>query len=208
VQHIPRNVRPKVKKNIMKTFSLLLVTVLFSTVVFANGIDEPYESAASVAVTNPAGGSLFKLFYKAEESRTVKVSIFNTKNKLVFTETLRHVSGFLRPYNFDGLAAGDYSIQIEDNTGRHVQEVTYVTDRPEKYVSLVKLADKGKYLVYVNTKLADKVNINVYNEFDQLIHSQVQSVEDNFAEVLNLKKIDKFTIEVSDSQGLLKSIKN
>jgi hypothetical protein len=192
----------------MKTFSLLLAGVLFSTVVFANGIDEPGESAASVAVTNPAGGSLFKLFYKAEESGTVKVSIFNSKKKLVFTETLRHVSGFLRPYNFDGLAAGDYSIHIEDNTGKRVEEITYGLDRVEKLVLLVKLADEGKYLISVKTKSTDKVNINVYNEFDQLIHSQVKRVEDNFAEVLNLKNINKFTIEVSDNQGLLKSIKN
>lgn len=192
----------------MKTFSLFLAGVLFSTVVFANGIDEPGESAASVAVTNPAGGSLFKLFYKAEESGTVKVSIFNTKKKLVFTETLRHVSGFLRPYNFDGLAAGDYSIQIEDNSGKRVEEITYGLDRVEKLVSLIKLADEGKYLISVKTKSTDKVNINVYNEFDQLIHSQVKRVEDNFAEVLNLKNINKFTIEVSDNQGLLKSIKN
>lgn len=192
----------------MKAFSLLLVGVLFSTGVFANGIDEPGKSAASVAVTNPSGGSLFKLFYKAEESGTVKISIFNTKNKLVFTETLRHVSGFLRPYNFDGLAAGDYSIEIEDSTGKRVEEVTYGAEHVEKFVSLVKLADEGKYLVSVNTKSADHVNINVYNEFDQLIHSQVKRIEDNFAEVLNLKNINKFTIEVSDSQGLLKSIKN
>jgi hypothetical protein len=151
---------------------------------------------------------LFKLFYKAEQAGTVKVSIFSNDSKLVFTEKMKNASGFMRPYNFLGLPAGEYTIQIEDNNGIRNEQVEYTAGKIQKYISLVKIADEGKYLLSVNTKASDKISVSIFDEFDQLIHKEDRRIEHNFAEVLNLKNINRFTIEVSDSQGMLKSIKN
>jgi hypothetical protein len=192
----------------MKAFSLLLVGVLFSTLVFANGTDEPNKSESSVAVTNSVGSSLFKLFYKAEQAGTVKVSIFSNDSKLVFSEKMKNANGFMRPYNFTGLPAGKYTIQIEDKNGIRTEQVEYTAGKIEKYISLVKIAEEGKYLLSINSKSSDTISVSIFDEFDQLIHKQDKTIEHNFAEVLNLKNINRFTIEVSDSQGLLKSVKN
>ncbi len=192
----------------MKAFSLLLMSVLVSTLVFANGTVEPGESASAVAVTNCSGSSVVKVFYKAEQVGTVKVSIFSKDNSLVFTETMKRVSGFLRPYNFSGLSAGQYTIQIEDSNGKKTKTVDYTAGKIEKQISLVKLAEEGKYLLSVNSEASDVINVNIYNAANQLIHSQEKKIERNFAEVLNIKDINRFTIEVSDSKGVLKSIKN
>lgn len=191
----------------MKAYSLLLVGVLFSTLAFANGTDEPEASASSVAVTNSSGSSLVKVYYKAGEAGKVKISI-RKNDEIIFSETLFKVSGFVRPYNFEGLAAGDYTVDIEDQYGKRSEQVTYGASRIEKYISIVKLADEGKYLLSVNSKSADRINVSVYNERNEVIHSQSQKVESGFAEVLNLKSINRFTIEVSDSQGVLKTLKN
>jgi len=192
----------------MKAFSLLLVGVLFSTLAFANGTDEPGEASSSVAVTNCSGSSVVKVFYKNEDTGTVTVSIFDENKLLIFTETLRKVSGFVRPYNFAELPAGLYAIQIEDKNGMRTEEVNYTAGKIEKHISIVKLSEKGKYLLSVNSKGSDKINVNIYNAENQLIHSQVKSIQRSFAEVLNLKDINQFTIEVSDSRGLLKTLKN
>ncbi len=192
----------------MKAFSLVFVGVLVSTLAFANETVEPGESASSVAVTNCSGSEVVKLFYKAEQAGTVKVSIFGEKNNLVFTETMRDVSGFLRPYNFSGLSAGKYKVQIEDRNGKHTEDIDYAAGKIEKSISIVKLATEGKYLLSVNSAASDVINVNIYNEANQLIHSQEKKIERAFAEVLNLKDINRFTIEVSDSNGLLKSVKN
>lgn len=72
----------------------------------------------------------------------------------------------------------------------------------------MRLPEDGKYLLSVKSKASDVVNINVYDRDNKLIHSQSHDVKDDFAEVLNLKAINQFTIEVSDSKGVLKTLRN
>jgi hypothetical protein len=191
----------------MKTFTLALMGLLASTLVFAKETKEPTESRASVAVSNCTGSSLVKVFYKAEQPGSVKVSILDENKELIFSETMRRSSGFLRPYNFGGLPAGRYTIQIEDKDGKRSELIDYSAGKIDKSISIVKLTDPGKYLLSVNSKASDRISVNIYNEQNELIHSQIKDIENSFAEVLNLKNINHFTIEVTDSNGLLKSMK-
>ncbi len=192
----------------MKAFKLLFACVLFSTAVFANGIDDPEESPSSVAVTNPNGKSIFNLYYQGDQAGTVRVSILDKNNKSVFAESIRsNKTGFMRPYNFSNLEAGVYAIVVEDKQGKRTEQIDYKAGKIEKLINIVKLNEEGKYMLTVRSESKDRININVYNEFNQLIHSHSKMVLD-FAEVLNLKNINQFTIEVSDSQGVLKSINN
>ncbi len=192
----------------MKKFNLLFVGVLFCTLAFANGTVEPNESSSTSAVTNSDGSSVFKLYYKGEQKGSVKVSIMDEYSKIVFSESIKSINGFMRPYNFSELGAGSYTILIEDSQGIQEQQVTYGAGKIEKYINVVKLNDEGKYLVSVKSKSSDLITVNVYDQFNKLIHSHDKMVKNDFAEVLNLKSINQFTIEISDSNGLLKSLKN
>jgi hypothetical protein len=192
----------------MKKFNLLFVGVLVSTLAFANGTVEPNETASTVAVTNPNGNSIFNVYYKADQKGLVKVSILNEKSKVMFSESIKNKYGFVRPYNFSNLGTGAYTILIEDNQGVHKQDIIYADGKIEKYINLVKLNEDGKYLLSVKSKSSDRINISVYDQFNQLIHSQDKTVKNDFAEVLNLKNINQFTIEISDNNGVLKSLKN
>lgn len=192
----------------MKKISLVFVVVLFCTQVFANGTDEPIApNSSSVAVTNLSGSSLFKLYYTAYTAGDVRVKILNHSGRVFFTEKLKNTDGFIRPYNFESLAAGDYTIQIENTGGKHIEKVHYSAGKIEKLINIVKLAEEGKYLLSVSSKGADHVNVNIYNEHNELIHSESRYINKEFAEVINLKGINDFTIEVTDSKGLLKTLK-
>jgi hypothetical protein len=191
----------------MKKISLLFVGVLFCTLVFANGTDDPSASTSSVAVTNATGSSLFKLYYTANVADDVKVSIISSKGKVVFSETIKKIKGFIRPYNFNGLDVGEYAIQIENAAGKKIEKVYYGAGKIDKLVNVVKLADHGKYLFTVKSKTADNVNVNIYDANNQLIHTQKKYIDKEFAEVFNLKNINAFTIEVTDKNGLVKTMK-
>lgn len=190
----------------MKKFSLLFVAVLFCTVVFANGTDEP-ASTSSVAVTNSTGSSIFKLYYTASVAANVKVSILTKSGDEVFAETIRKTIGFIRPYNFKDMEEGEYLIKIEDYNGTRKEKVYYGAGKVDKLVSIIKLAESGKYLFTVNSKGADDVQVAIYDDKNQLVHRQKSFVDKEFAEVFNIKNINSFTIEVSDRNGLVKSVK-
>jgi len=189
----------------MKKISFALVGVLFSTLVFANGTDEPSIAKASVAVSNSAGSSLFKVFYQADLKSDVKISILDKSGNLIFTEKIKSTDGFLRPYNFEKLKWGEYEIVFETSEGTKSQLVTYQGVKIEKYVTITKLAEEGKYLLTARSKKIDNINVNIFNQNNELVFSEGKKVEGEFAQVLNLKKLKAFTIEVTDSEGLLKS---
>jgi len=191
----------------MKKISLLFVGVLFCTLVFANGTDDPNASTSSVAVTNSTGSSLFKLYYTANVAGDVKVSIVSSKGKVVFSETIKKIKGFIRPYNFNGLDVGEYAIHIENAAGKKIEKIYYGAGKIDKLVNVVKLADQGKYLFTVKSRTADNVNVNIYDANNQLIHTQRKFIDKDFAEVFNLKNINAFTIEVTDQFGLVKTMK-
>ena len=192
----------------MKKINLLMAGVLFSTLVFANGPDETKNSSASVAVMNPSGSSLFKVFYKSSKTGDVRVSILNASGKEVLTEKIKRMDGFVRPYNFQGLAEGEYTIQVENEDGKLVEKVNYASGRVERLINVIKMnGDEGKYLLTVATKKASDYTINIYDEAGNLAYNEKRAVNGEFAQVYNLKQLKTFTIEVTDSDGIAKSIK-
>ncbi len=186
---------------------MLFVGLLFCTLVFANGTDEPIASTSSVAVTNISGSSLFKLYYKGYTSANVTVSIMDQSGKVVYTEQVKKTNGFIRPYNFEGLNAGDYTIQIVNGDSKRVEKVHYSAGKVDKLVNMVKLADDGKYLLSVASNGVDHININIYDAKGVSLHTQESLVNKEFAEVINLKGISVFTIEITDGSGWLKTLK-
>jgi len=95
----------------MKKIFTLLTGVLICTLVSARGIDGPVKGS-SVAVTNVTGSTLYKVYYKSERPGKVKLSIMDENGFILFGETMNKVNGFLRPYNFDGLPEGQYTIRV------------------------------------------------------------------------------------------------
>jgi hypothetical protein len=191
----------------MKKFNLLLAGVLFCTVVFAHGTIEPTAST-SVAVTHVDGSSLYKVYYAAYMQGNVKVSIMDQSGKIVFNERVRKTDGFIRPYNFKNMQAGTYTIEVDNGENKYTKEINYNGGRIEKLVNLVKISDDGRYLFSAKVKHQDQITVSVYNKENQLVYSEDRSIQGDFAQVLNLKKLSSFTVEVSDSNGVVKAWRN
>ena len=192
----------------MKKFIALSVSVLFCTLVFANGTDDPSSGSSSVVVVNANGSNLFKVFYKANRFGNVKVSILNQNQDIVFSETLRKINGFMRPYNFDGLPKGTYTIQVEDAFGKRLEKVNYSTYQSKVFVHLAKLAgDENKYALTGRAFKPDEIQVRIYDAYHQLVFEESRKVAGEFGQVYNLKNVTgSFIIEVGNEEGVLKTI--
>jgi len=192
----------------MKKISVLLASVLFCTLVSANGADKP-APGSSVVVTNPEGSSLFKLHYKSTKSQKVKISLFDEIGNSLFSETVKSTNGFVRPYNFENMAHGQYTIQVEDENGKMEEKVNYEsTKKIDKLVNVLKLKnEQNKYMLRISSARKDNVTINIYDKDNNLLHNETTQVDGGFAKLYDLKSFDSFTIEVTDSKGLVQSLK-
>jgi hypothetical protein len=190
----------------MKKILALCASVLMCTLVFAHGIDGPVKGSSSVAVTNAAGSKLYKVYYKADRSGRVKVSIIGEKGNTIFEETMRKVDGFLRPYNFDGLPEGQYTLKVEDENGKTVEKINYKSGRVEKLIQVHKLAGENKYFLSISSLKPEDVFIYIFDEKGNLVYNEIQSIKGDFAQVYNLKEMKSFTIEVADKSGSLKTV--
>ena len=191
----------------MKKMVLSLVVMMTAAFASARNVEDKPTGTASVAVTNVAGSNVFKLYYKAPTTGKVKVSILDSKNLPVFSETILRSSGFARPYNFDGLREGEYPIQIEDASGKMIEKVNYRLGHVEKLIKIIKVAgEENKYLLTVASQASDAVGVKIFDDKGGLLLSDVYTVDGEFAQVFHLKKVNSFTIQVEDRSGILKSI--
>lgn len=134
----------------MKKIFPLSLSVLLCTVVFAGGTDNT-PGASSVAVIKK-GASTYNLIYKTAQAGDVKVSILNSKHELVFTESIKTSDGFSRPYNFESLDEGEYSIEVVDSFETRTEKIYNYADKIKKSFRITKLHRQNKYVLSVAGK--------------------------------------------------------
>lgn len=188
-----------------KTLSVLIVLMIVSSVVFARRIDNPGVAVRTAVVKS---GTTFKLYYKGTEQNDVKVSILDAGRNVVFSETLRKVGGFVRPYNFSNLPEGDYSIEIADKNGRHSEKVSYEIPNLEKLAHLRKVSGgEEKYLLTVSNKEANDLTVKIFDASNTMIYDHTEEIDSDFARVYNLERFSgRFTFEITDGNGVTKSL--
>lgn len=189
---------------------LTLSLVLFSTVMFANGIDDEKKSSASAsgAAVIKNGESTFRVIYKSEKEADVRVSIFNDKDQLVYSEKVNNTDGFTRPYNFESLGEGDYTISIEDGSKKTTEKVTYRTPKVTKTLNVVKLtSQEGKYLVLAAGQGNELITVSIYDGQHNLIHKSFETTKGNFSKLYNVKSFKgHVTFEISNENGEVKTV--
>jgi hypothetical protein len=189
----------------MKTKSLFIAAlVMISASVTALGKDEPRNTG--LAVVSVKGSEIFKIIYRSENAGKVKLTIYDAKSKLIFTETLNGTDGFILPLNFSQLLAGEYTVELIDGSGKRVEKINYKPSRSEVQAHIARLPkEDGKFLVSVVNAHNDMIQVKIYDERGNLLHAETRQVENEFAQVYAVQNVNGVTIEVSDAT---RSIKN
>ena len=109
-----------------KTFSILVMLMMISSVVLAGGTLGPSETTKSSKMAIVKSGDGVKVFYKPSEIGKVKVTIYNNKNNVVFSEEVKSRLGFVRPYNLNNLPEGEYRVVMQDENETREEIVSTV----------------------------------------------------------------------------------
>jgi len=176
--------------NIMKTKNVILTMAMIAASAFMFAA----TPASKVAVVNQNNSGIYKLIYEGATAGKVTLKIVDNSGQVIFSEYKKGLSKFILPLNFKGLEAGEYIIEITDETGTQTQKVyhSFVENKVTKVgatakpVHISKLED-GKYLVSANS--ACNFNLQIFDENDNLIHSKYFEINDKLAVIYSLKDV-------------------
>jgi hypothetical protein len=189
----------------MKKIIVFFVCVLASA--FATAKADKPTSNASIVIKNPEGSTLFRLYYQSAKVQNVKVSVLGENGNKIFDETISKTDRFARAYNFKELSEGQYTIAVEDENGKTSEKVNYKT-KIEKSVKISKMPNtENKFSLIVSSSKKDVVTISVFDGESNLVHSETQEINGSFAKIYNIKGMDSFSFEVTDSNGIVKSVR-
>src|SRR6478735_4944660 len=100
----------------MKKIYFMMAVVAITTISFAReAAAKSPKALAGIAVIRSSATS-YKLIYKSELQSDVKVEIYDSRNQIVFSETIKMSDGFARPYNFGSLNDGKYTIRVDNGS--------------------------------------------------------------------------------------------
>lgn len=186
----------------MKKITLTLISVLAAgALAMAKGPGQPGESSTGFAVMK-SGSAIYKLIYKSNETANVRVAIYNDQQELVFSELIRKKGNFMRPYNFENLPEGQYTVELVSPEGKQVQTIIHRYELPTpSSVHVTRISsEENKYLI--TAKGEDEITVRITDDRNQLLRLDRHEVKGEFAQVYNLKKVNgPFTIQVSDKNG-------
>ena len=182
--------------------SALLVALVTGTAVAADPV------GPKVVVVNQKESGMFKVIYEGAKAGRVNLKISNQDGAVVFNESVTGVNGFIRPVNFKGMDAGEYTIEVSDASGKQVSKVNYEIEQTVNRVHVAKIAGDNKYLLAVAKGSNDQFNVKIFDGASNLVHNENLVVNGGLGLVYNLKDVAGVpTFEVTDNTGNTKVIK-
>src|SRR5690606_15959427 len=189
----------------MKTKSLFLALLMFSVDVSAVGKDEP--GTLGMAVIPVKGSEVFKVVYRGEAPKKLRLNIYDADAKRLYTETVSGRDGFIRPVNFSGLQYGEYTIEVVDGDSKQTEKINYqpITSSPKTIHITNYPRGEQKYTVSVSDAGEEAITVKIYDKSNNLIHTEKRDVKGSFAQVYVVKTPGAVTFEVVDEGGNVKT---
>ena len=181
-----------------KILAVVLVLIVIGQV---NAREAEPKSPVGMSVIK--NGALVKLFYRGEQSGKVKVTIYDEKGDVVFTETMQNMDQFMRPYNFKSLPYGVYTIELSDESGKRMQQVTHKYAKKWRSAHLTRLNPlENRYMLAVPNTGKDALTVRIFDEHNRMLFEEKQTIHGDFAKVYNLNRIaGEHTFEIVDQEG-------
>jgi hypothetical protein len=196
-------------KTIMKS-RVLLIAALISLSAGVNAVAKEEDPRnVRLAVVPVKGSEVFKVIYKSETVSRIKLNIFNSQSQLVFSEVISGFDGFIRPLNFAGLEAGEYTVELFDGVSKKVEKINYAPASKasaKKIVHVSKVNEaEGKFLVAVTDANQEEITIKIFDRNNNLLYTETKEVAGEFAQVYRVKDSAGVKFEISDAAGVTKS---
>ena len=189
--------------------NVLLIAALMTISAGINAVAKEDPRNVRLAVVPVKGSEVFKVIYKGDAPAKVRINIYNSSSQIVFSETLSGTDGFIRPLNFSGLKAGEYTIELVEGTNKRSEKITYAPAGSvvsNKIVRITKLNEtEGRFLVSIGNAGTEAITVRILDRNNNVLYSESREIAGEFAQVYRVKDAAGVRFEVIDAAGLTKS---
>ncbi|WP_053406330.1 hypothetical protein [Persicobacter sp. CCB-QB2] len=98
-------------------FVILMAVMLGMPAIAANKDNEATKGKSMVKVIGNANAKTYKVLYMANIQSKVTLAIYDEAGILVAKSHIKDKSEFLKPFRFENMPAGEYTIIIKDSFG-------------------------------------------------------------------------------------------
>ena len=184
---------------------VLFFAALLIAAVSVDAVAKEDPSNVTFSVVPVKGSAVYKVIYKKEGSTRVKVSLYNSANQVVFTETINQ-DGFIRPLNFAGLAPGEYTFEAVDGASKVFEKIVYKTEisaPSDKLVHVSKINGQDqRFVLSIANAKNEAFVINIYGQNGEVIFTENTTVDGSNAKIYNVKNGRVSRVEVVDAAGV------
>lgn len=189
-----------------KVVLLLSALMIMSTVLLAGGIDDPKVSS-KVAVVKKDNEHI-NIIYKADKLSNVEVAIYNKRHELQFTEVIKRVDNFIRPYDLSKLDKGEYTIVVRQNGEELTEKINLEEEASSLLAQVVKLnGGENRYLLTVADRKSNFFTIRIINSENKVIYEKEEPIENEYSRIFSLDNSARgCTFSITTDTGVTRSI--
>lgn len=156
--------------------------VIFSMISFG-GFSINHADPATPLKVSETRENVYQLVYGAKTEKAV-VRIINESGDVIFSEVLKNVEGFSRPYNFKFLPKGEYTIEVKDGDRILRDTIVHKAEKPEPQESMVVRVkqmknEAGRYVLTVVNPANDKALIRIMDERMNVLYESTLAAENH-----------------------------
>lgn len=186
-------------------FAALLLTVL-STAAFASDKEKETTKTSAKVEVKRQDAHVFNLVYKGANAEKVQIRLLDANGEVVFSEIIKKIDAFVRPYNLKALPEGIYTVEVTDANGTTTKTINH-TDKIEMMTAvelptIVKLdsIENAKYKLTIVNKGYSNAEVKIYDNQDKLVYNGLENINGSYAKLYNLKKVvaKKVVVTIND----------
>ncbi|MGD1958701.1 MAG: hypothetical protein ACFB2Y_07585 [Fulvivirga sp.] len=192
----------------MKSLTAVAVLLIVGSVAFANNPKKDEKTTSSKVAVIQNTSQKFKLIYLEETAGNVKVNIKNAQGNLVHSQLVENEAGFAQQYDFEQLPLGQYTFEIIRPDGaKIIQKVQHIAAiaQAEIKANVLDVNDNNKFRLAVVKYNDQPVDLRIYNDQDELIHSETIRSKDSFRKTFDLIEAegDSFRFDLKNKNSTL-----
>lgn len=154
-------------KHFFKTVLALLI--VFSATVAKSS--DPESVAAICKVVADKEDNHYRVVYQSPEKSNVTIQLYNDKNEVIYTESQKSTSGFMKKFDLSYLSYGEYQLEVKADGYLFQEKIKLGTSAADYNLVLTPYTSREIVFATAN-KQGKSLNLYILDQFGDVVYRE------------------------------------